>query len=119
MRALVLESMVVGGFAVFAVAGLKNNLWLVVAALVAHGVFDGLSLPRCKQPWRARVVAGVLPGVRRRSRRLSGYSPQVSRDGSRKMHGNAPAEIRPHGGNACIGVFTATDVLQRVWRRRG
>jgi hypothetical protein len=40
LRALVMESIVMSGFALVAVAGLKRNLWLVVAALAAHGVFD-------------------------------------------------------------------------------
>jgi hypothetical protein len=39
-RALVLESVAMSAFVVLAVAGFKRNPWLVVAALVAHGVFD-------------------------------------------------------------------------------
>ena len=38
--ALVLESLIAGAFLALAVAGFKNSLWLIVAALVAHGVFD-------------------------------------------------------------------------------
>jgi hypothetical protein len=38
--ALLIESLVAGAFLVLAVAGFKKNLWLVVAALVGHGVFD-------------------------------------------------------------------------------
>ena|SRR5215831_5160186 len=37
---LVIESIVAGVFVLFAVLGFKGNYWLVVAALVAHGVFD-------------------------------------------------------------------------------
>jgi hypothetical protein len=40
MRALVLESVVMSAFACVAVLGFRFNLWLVVAALTAHGVFD-------------------------------------------------------------------------------
>src|SRR5215471_7620677 len=39
-RALVVESLIAGAFLGLAVAGFKKNLWLVVAALSAHGVFD-------------------------------------------------------------------------------
>jgi hypothetical protein len=38
--ALAIESAVAGAFLVLAVAGFKRNLWLVVAALAGHGVFD-------------------------------------------------------------------------------
>ena len=39
-RVLVLKSLMAAGFVALAVAGFKFNLWLVVAALAAHGVFD-------------------------------------------------------------------------------
>jgi hypothetical protein len=39
-RALALESLIAGVFLALAVAGFKKNLWLVVAALAGHGVFD-------------------------------------------------------------------------------
>ena len=38
--ALAIESAVAGAFFLPAVAGFKKNLWLVVAALAGHGVFD-------------------------------------------------------------------------------
>lgn len=38
--ALVLESLIAGALLVLAVAGFKKNLWLIVAALAGHGVFD-------------------------------------------------------------------------------
>lgn len=38
--ALVVESIVMTAFAIVAVLGFKFNLWLVVFALAAHGVFD-------------------------------------------------------------------------------
>jgi len=38
--ALVLESLIAGAFLALAVAGFKKNLWLIVAALAGHGVFD-------------------------------------------------------------------------------
>jgi hypothetical protein len=37
---LALESLIAGGFLALAVAGFKKNLWLIVAALAGHGVFD-------------------------------------------------------------------------------
>jgi hypothetical protein len=40
MRALLFESVVVTGFFVAAVAGFRSTLWLVVAGLAGHGLFD-------------------------------------------------------------------------------
>jgi hypothetical protein len=39
-RILVIELIVASGFLLAAVIGFKRSLWLVVAALVGHGVFD-------------------------------------------------------------------------------
>jgi hypothetical protein len=39
-RTLVVESVVAGIFLLFAVIGFKRNLWLVVVALIGHGMFD-------------------------------------------------------------------------------
>jgi hypothetical protein len=38
--ALVFESLIAGVFLALAVAGFKKDLWLIVAALAGHGVFD-------------------------------------------------------------------------------
>ena len=38
--ALVLESLVGAGFLLAAVSGFRSTLWIVVAALAAHGIFD-------------------------------------------------------------------------------
>ncbi|HEY3454425.1 MAG TPA: hypothetical protein VGK64_07455 [Bryobacteraceae bacterium] len=38
--AIVRESLIAGVFLALAVAGFKMNLWLIVAALAGHGVFD-------------------------------------------------------------------------------
>jgi hypothetical protein len=38
--ALILESVIAAVFFVLAAAGFKKNLWLIVAALAGHGVFD-------------------------------------------------------------------------------
>ena len=51
-HALVVETLVTTGFLLVAVIGFKKSLWLVVAALAAHGVFDFV---------HGRVVAN--PGV--------------------------------------------------------
>ena len=39
-RALALESLIAAAFFALAVAGFKKNLWIIVAALAGHGVFD-------------------------------------------------------------------------------
>jgi hypothetical protein len=39
-QALILESVVMAGFLLLSILGFKFNLWLVVAGLCAHGVFD-------------------------------------------------------------------------------
>jgi hypothetical protein len=51
-HALVVETLVMTGFLLVAVIGFKKSLWLVVAALAAHGIFD---------LFHGRVVAN--PGV--------------------------------------------------------
>lgn len=38
--ALAWECLIAAAFLALAVAGFKNNLWLIVAALAGHGVFD-------------------------------------------------------------------------------
>jgi hypothetical protein len=38
--ALTIETLVAGAFLILSVAGFKKNLWLVVAGLAVHGVFD-------------------------------------------------------------------------------
>jgi hypothetical protein len=40
IRSLVLESVVIAGFLLAALAGFKWTLWLVVAGLAGHGLFD-------------------------------------------------------------------------------
>jgi hypothetical protein len=40
MPAVAVESLIAGTFLALAVAGFKTNLWLIVAALAGHGVFD-------------------------------------------------------------------------------
>src|SRR5882672_7760805 len=39
-RALLQESIVITGFLLIAIVGFKRNLWLIVVALAAHGMFD-------------------------------------------------------------------------------
>lgn len=39
-QALILECVVMAGFLLIAILGFKGNLWLVVAGLCAHGLFD-------------------------------------------------------------------------------
>ncbi len=40
MSALALESVAIGGFILVSILGFKFNMWFVVAALAAHGIFD-------------------------------------------------------------------------------
>jgi hypothetical protein len=42
MKMLLIESAVAAVFLGVAIAGFKSTLWLVVAALLAHGVFDSV-----------------------------------------------------------------------------
>jgi phosphoglycerol transferase MdoB-like AlkP superfamily enzyme len=42
--ALWLEALVLGAFVLVAVSGFRLSLWLVVAGLIAHGVFDAVHL---------------------------------------------------------------------------
>src|SRR5687768_9063969 len=51
-RAIVIESLVAGGFVLAASAGFRRSLWLVAAGLGAHGVMD---------LFHARLIAN--PGV--------------------------------------------------------
>ena len=39
-RTLIIEIVVAGGFLLIAVLGFRKNFWLIVAALIGHGVFD-------------------------------------------------------------------------------
>jgi hypothetical protein len=41
-QTIILEIVVGAGFFVVAALGFKRNLWLVVAALIGHGVFDSV-----------------------------------------------------------------------------
>ncbi len=47
---LVIEAAIMAIFAGLAVAGFKRSLWLVVAALAAHGLFDCLLAPQIANP---------------------------------------------------------------------
>jgi hypothetical protein len=42
LQTVLLESIVMSGFAIAAVVGFKSNAWIVVGALAGHGVFDAL-----------------------------------------------------------------------------
>jgi hypothetical protein len=39
-QVVILESVVAAGFLLISVIGFKTNLWVLVVALVAHGIFD-------------------------------------------------------------------------------
>jgi hypothetical protein len=42
VHTVLLESMVMTGFAIAAVVGFKSSAWIVVGALAGHGVFDAV-----------------------------------------------------------------------------
>ena len=42
VQTVILESIVMTGFAIAAVAGFKSSAWITVGALAGHGVFDAL-----------------------------------------------------------------------------
>jgi hypothetical protein len=42
LRTVLLESAVMSLFAIAAVVGFKSSMWIVVAALAAHGIFDAV-----------------------------------------------------------------------------
>ena len=42
IHTVLVESIVMSGFVIAAVAGFKSNAWIVVGALAGHGVFDAL-----------------------------------------------------------------------------
>ncbi len=68
---IVIETAVMALFAGAAIAGFKRSMWLVVAALAAHGVFDWFHSPIISNPG---VVAAILPGLRCRCSWLSSHS---------------------------------------------
>ncbi len=71
-RTLSIEIVVAGGFLLVAVLGYRRNFWLVVAALIGHGIFDYVSSLLHQQPRCAALVAGFLLGIRCASRRVLG-----------------------------------------------
>lgn len=83
--ALAIESLVAGAFLMVAVAGFKKNLWLVVAALGGHGVFDFFHRTFIQNPgvpvwWPGfclsfDVLAGIFLAVL--LMRRSGFAPTV------------------------------------------
>lgn len=93
-QALIAETVAMGAFALVAVAGFRVNLWLVVAALAAHGVFDLFHARLIDNPgvpawWPAfclaydGVAAGVLAWLLRRGRPAARV---VARQGLRAAH---------------------------------
>ncbi len=79
IQALAVESVVIAGFLLVSILGFKLNLWFVVGALFAHGIFDffhGHFMPNPGVPaWWPKfclsydvVAAGYLAGLLSRSR---------------------------------------------------
>jgi hypothetical protein len=50
-RTLWIEIAIAFGFSLFAILGFKRNPWLIVAAMVGHGVFDFLIANPGVPPW--------------------------------------------------------------------
>jgi len=72
VQALTTESLVAGLFLAVAVVGFKKNLWLVVAALAGHGVFDffhhlfmKIRVSRCGGPASAGIRCSRQRGLSR------------------------------------------------------
>ena len=63
-RALAIGVTVIAGFLVVSGVGFRRSLWVVIAGLVAHGVFDALHDQLITNPGVPSVVAPVLPHVR-------------------------------------------------------
>ena len=78
-HALVVETLVMTGFLLVAVIGFKKSLWLVVAALAAHGVFDVFHGRVVANPGVPAWWAGVLLDLRRHSRCLPGVAAEAAR----------------------------------------
>lgn len=57
-RTLLIEIAIASGFLALGVVGFKTNLWLIAAAMVAHGVFDGIHHSLIQNPG----VPGWWPG---------------------------------------------------------
>jgi hypothetical protein len=70
-------TLVVTGFLLVALIGFRKNLWLVVAALAAHGVFDIFHGRVVTNPGGPRLVAGVLLNLRHYRRCLPGVAPRA------------------------------------------
>jgi hypothetical protein len=91
-RTLVIEIVVASGFLLFAVLGFKINLWLVVAALVGHGVFDFVHNLLIENPgvphwWPGfclvfDVIVGGLLAARLMRRSNSSLNPDVMNSNS-------------------------------------
>jgi len=91
VQALLLESAAAAVFLAAAVAGFKSCLWLVVAALVGHGVFDllhgGLIANPGMPPWWPGfclaydvAAAGYLGWLLATRRTAAGPSPRARAD---------------------------------------
>ncbi len=64
-RTLLMEIVAASGFLLFAVLGFRRNLWLVVAAIVGHGIFDFVHHLLIENPgvprWWPQSHAGISP----------------------------------------------------------
>jgi hypothetical protein len=69
VQTVLLESIVMTGFAIAAVVGFKASAWIVVDAPAGHGVFDALHGEVLENSGVPGLVAGLLS--RLRSRRCS------------------------------------------------
>lgn len=93
MPALVIESLIAAAFLALAIVGFRKNLWLIVAALAGHGIFDFLHHLFIRNPgvpawWPGFCLAfDVLAAgslallLKRRSRFASRFAWPVARRG--------------------------------------
>jgi hypothetical protein len=62
-RTLLIEIVAASGFLLFAVLGFRRNRWLVVAAIVGHGIFDFVHHLLIENPGGTALVAWFLFGI--------------------------------------------------------
>jgi hypothetical protein len=59
---LIIEIVVAGGFLLVAVLGFRRNFWLIVTALIGHGIFDSVHHFLIDNPGVPHWWPGVLLG---------------------------------------------------------
>src|SRR6266550_3794261 len=82
-QTLVIEIAVASVFSLFAILAYKRTLWLAIAAIVGHGVFDFVHHFFIQNPGGIALVAGLLFGVRCDPWSVVGRAPDEARSWQR------------------------------------